>query len=357
MKYLSQTFAYFKKSGWLPLVAMLVPSIAACFLSTPYWETAFVAGFDYNPYISASATFTILFGDSWRHIWPVVVVAVLQVFGSALAMSCIDRHFRTGKLSLRSPWRMMNNSVFPIAIGVAIMSAISVILRFLLFGLVMLVQVVCNSAGFPTGVALSVISVIAVAMFFLHVLIITPVLFWAPIMFVYGYRFRDAAAYSFKMVSGKKVFGGLLLPMLFCAGLQLLMGLLQPHVAIVTVVGFFVFLFTNMYTATYVMLAFYGISELGRRDLKPYDPLPVIKKAEPAPKLSSQSGKEESEKPKKKPQANKKPQAKRPSAKTKTSNRKTPLEVDASKQSNGADVTTAAQENDGIGSEGDADVV
>ncbi|MDE6401652.1 MAG: hypothetical protein K2L54_03465, partial [Clostridiales bacterium] len=121
MKYLGQTFAYLKKNFWLPVVAMLIPSIVACFLSTPYWEVSFVAAFDYAPYLPASKTFRILFGDSWQYLWPVVVVAIVQVFGSALVMSAIDRHFRTGRLSLRDPVLMINNSVAPIAMGVAVM--------------------------------------------------------------------------------------------------------------------------------------------------------------------------------------------------------------------------------------------
>lgn len=253
------------------MLGMLVPSIATCFLSTPYWEVAFVAEYDGNPYISAGATFHLLFGDSWQYMWPVVLIAVLQIFGAALVMSAIDRHFRTGRLSLRSPWSMVNNSIFPIALGIIVMSIISIVWRFLLFGLVMLVQVFFEALGIPAGGAVAVISVLAVGQFLLHVAIVTPVLFWAPIMFIYGYRFRDAAATSFKLLEGKRLSGGLLLPMTLCAGLQLLMGFLQAHSAISITVGFCVSLFTNAYTVAYVMLTFYGISDMKRRDIKPYE--------------------------------------------------------------------------------------
>lgn len=249
---------------------MIVPSIAACFLSTPYWEVAFVAGFDYLPYRSASQTFRLLFGDSWQYLWPVIVVAVLQVIAAALVMSATDKHFRTGKLSLRSPWRLINNSVYPIAVGVVIMSVASVILRFLLFGLVSLVQATAGAMALSSGAALATISVVAVAMFVFHVLLITPMLYWAPIMFIYGYKFRDAAALSFKLISGKRLFAGLLMPMLICAGLQLLIGFLQAHAAVRCAVGFFVFLFTNVYVTAYTMVTFYSVSDLDRRDIKPY---------------------------------------------------------------------------------------
>ena len=278
-----QTFSYLKKIWWMPLVVMIIPSVVACLLSTPYWEVAFVAAFDYQPYLSASQTFHLMFGDSWQYLWPVVVVAVLQVCGTALIMSAVSRHFRTGKMSLRSLWSMINNSIFPIAVGVAIMSAMSIIWRFLLFGLVTLVQVIAQAASFPTGAALAIIAAVAVAMFVLHVIIITPMLFWAPIMFLYGYRFRDAAAMSFKIIAGRKLFIDLILPMLFCVGIQLLIGFLHLHVVIACVVGCITFLFTNIYASVFTMVTFYNISELERRDIKPYQNIPLPKPIKSVP--------------------------------------------------------------------------
>lgn len=272
-----------KKSWWLAVVVMIIPSIVACILSTPYWEVSFVAAFDYQPYLPASQTFHLMFGDSWQYLWPVIVVAILQVCGASLMMSVVVRHFRTGKLTLRSPWSMINNSIFPIAIGVIVMSVMSIVWRFLLFGLVMLVQVIAHAASLPTGAALAIIAAVAVGMFILHVIIITPILFWAPIMFIYGYRFRDAAAMSFKLISGKKLYFQLQLPMLFCVGVQLLVGFLQLHIAIACAIGCVTFLFTNSYAILFTMVTFYDISELDRRDLKPYHNVPLPKPVKPEP--------------------------------------------------------------------------
>lgn len=306
------TFSYLKKHFLLPIVAMLVPAVAACFLYTPYWEMSFVAGFDFQPYRSVGATFEILFSDSWQYVWPVLVVSILQVFGAAIIMSALDRHFRTGSLSLKSPVRLINISVFPIAIGVVVMSVTAIILRFLLFGLVSLVQVILGAMSAAPGAALALIAAIAIGLFILHTLIIIPMLMWAPIMFIYGYKFRDAAALSFKLISGKKLFWSLFLPMLICAGLQLLMGFLQVHVAIGCAVSFVVFLFTNVYVTVFTMIAFYEISCLDRRDIDPYKNLPlphVAPKAEPTVE-------QKSEPHTKKPQEQKK--SKKSSAKSKT---------------------------------------
>ncbi|MDE7164641.1 MAG: hypothetical protein K2O04_04375 [Clostridiales bacterium] len=269
------TFSYLKKHFLLPIVAMLVPAVAACFLYTPYWEMSFVAGFDFQPYRSTGETFIILFSDSWQYVWPVIVVSVLQVFGAAIIMSALDRHFRTGSLSLKSPVRLINISVFPIAIGVVVMSVTAIILRMLMFGLVSLVQVILGAMSAAPGAALAVIAALAIGLFILHTIVIIPMLMWAPIMFIYGYKFRDAAALSFKLISGKKLFWGLFLPMLICAGLQLLMGFLQVHAAIAYLVNFVVFLFTNAYVTVFTMIAFYDISDLDRRDIEPYKNLPL----------------------------------------------------------------------------------
>lgn len=295
MKYVGQTFEYLKKNILTVLIAFVMPSAVACFLSTPYWEVAFVTDFVDTPYISVSETFRLMFGDSWQYLWPVVVVAVVQVFGAALLMSVMDRHFRTGRSAVRPVWALINNSIFPIAIGVALMCALSIAWRFVLFGIVMLIQTSAEAMSFAPGAATAVIAAVAVVAFFIHVLMITPMLFWAPMMFIYGYKFRDAAAASYKMLSGQKVFLGLMLPMAICAGIQMLVGFLEVHIAIAITVNFFVFLFTNSYSAAYVMLSFYGISELERRDVRRY--APIVLPRVPEQKPENKEKQEKSEKP------------------------------------------------------------
>ncbi len=272
MKYLAQTFSYLKKNCWLPMLVMLVPAIASCFLYTPFWEVSFVASYDLGAYprMPISRIFIIIFGDSWRYLWPMVITSGLQVVAASLVMSAIDRHFRSGKLSLRSPWRLINNSVFPMTIGVIVMCVVSVVWRFVLFGLVVLVQVIADAAGFNAGVTLTIISLMAAVLFVLHVLMITPMLYWAPVMFMYGYKFRDAAGLSFKLLSGKKVFSGLLIPLLICAGIQLLIGFLNVHTVVACVCNGIIFFIINVYITVYVILTFYRISDLDRRDVLPY---------------------------------------------------------------------------------------
>lgn len=332
VKFIGRTFAYLKKSFWLLAAVIAVPSVAACFLSTPYWEVSFVAAID-NPLMRVSDTFALIFGDSWHYLWPVIVVSAVQIFASAFAMSAIDRHFRTGRLSLRSPWRLVNNSVFPMFLGVLIMCVISVVLRFVLFGLVTLVQAIAGAAGMISGATLTIIAAIAVGLFVVHVIAITPMLYLTPIMFIYGYKFRDAAGMSFKLIAGKKIFVGLLLPLTLCAGIQLLVGFIGVHSSITIACNFIVFLVTNVYVIAYVAVTFYEISGLERRDVKPYAgfvlPKPVAPASEQKPnesaaanvagddadekrtaekkpkKQSEQKRKTQSEKPAKKPQSEK----------------------------------------------------
>lgn len=288
MNYWAQTFAYLKKHLWLPLVVMLIPAIAACLLSTPYYEVSFVAAFDYDPYRSIGETFAIIFGDSWRHGWRVIVISALQVPASSLLISAVDRHFRTGLLSLKTPARLLNYSVFPIFVSFAVMCLVSIVERFVLFGLVMLVQVIFKAASFGSVAGIAVISAIAVGLFFAHILIITPMLYWAPVMFVYGYRFRDAAAASFKLLTRQKVQRGIFFPLVICAGLQLLVGFLQVHPAISCTVNFVVFLFTNVYLCVYVILSFYKICKLERRDVLPYENLSLPMPAPASDKVADE---------------------------------------------------------------------
>lgn len=295
MKYLKKTFSYLKKNFWLPVAVMIAPAVVACFLSTPYWEVSFVSAFDMSN-MSVKATGHIMFGDSWQFIWPVVVIAVFQIAGTTLIMSAVDKHFKTGKLSLRMPLRLINNTVFPITAGVVVMCAFSILWRLAEFGLTSLAQVVCGAFDFVPQATVAVIGILVVVLFFFHVLITTPMLFWAPTMFIYGYGFRDAAATSFKMISGKKVFRGLFVPLSVCAAVQMLVGFLNPYYAVACVVNFIVFLATNVFVPVYVMVSFYEISGLDRRDVKPYEniPLPPVELKKPSgakPKTEKKSDK------------------------------------------------------------------
>lgn len=270
---------------------MAVPSVAACFLSTPYWEVSFVTGYGFDPFISFGELFGMVFDDYWKYVWPVVLISALQIVASSLIMSAIDRHFRTGKMSLKSPFRLMNMSIVPILLGVLVMCAVGIVWRFVLYGLVSLAQTISAAASFSSTATLVIITVIALVLFYLHVMIIVPMLYWAPLMFVYGYGLRDAASYSFKMIGGKKVFAGLVIPMFLCAGIQLLTGFLGAHVAVANVVDFVVYLFTNTYVTVYVIVSFYNISELDRRDVVIYTPI-LQEPVKPADKTEKTKAKE-----------------------------------------------------------------
>ncbi len=290
MKYLKKTFSYLKKNFWLPVTVMILPAVVACFLSTPYWEVSFVSAYDMTK-LSVRSTWHIMFGDSWQYIWPVVVISICQIAGTTLIMSTVDKHFKTGKLSLRMPFRLINNTVFPITAGVVVMCVFSILWRFIEFGLTSLTLVLCDAFGFAPQATVAVIGLLAAVLFFFHVLITTPILFWAPTMFIYGYGFRDAAATSFKMISGQKVFRGLFVPLAVCAAVQLTAGFLNPYYAVSCVVDFFVFLATNVYVPVYVMITFYEISGLDRRDLKPYENIPLPATVTAAAKRKAGDGK------------------------------------------------------------------
>lgn len=298
MRYSAQTFAYLKRNFWLPILVMAVPSVAACFLLYPYSEVAFITLFDYDPFLSASKTFAILFGGSWHIVWKLFLVCGLQILAVSLLVSAVDRHFRTGKLSLDTPARLWNYSLFPVILSLLIVFAAAIAERFILLGLVMLVQVIFMSAHFGAVAALVVIAVIAVALFVFHVIITAPMLYWAPLMFVYGYRLRDAAASSFKILSGQKAGRGIVIPLCICAAIQVVTGFFNPYAAVTYAVNFILFLFTDTYVTVYVILSFYNICKLERRDVLPYEniPLPMPKKDKKSSKAANATSAERADK-------------------------------------------------------------
>lgn len=270
MKYFSATIQYLKKHLWAATIILIIPSVFACVFALPFNEVAFIAEFDYRPF---GQTFKLIFDESWRNFWPVIVVTFLQIVCCSFLISVTDRHLRTGTLFLKSPMRMINYSIFPVTVSVILMCAVSVLFRLILLGMVSLVQAIGVTTGLPIAAATVIISIIAFLLFAAHVIATLPMIYWPPIMFLYGYRFRDAAAASFKMISGRssKLFVGLFIPMLIGAIIQTIVAFCNLPVWAAAIIGFFVFLIVNGYTTVYAVVSFYELGDLERRDFKPYE--------------------------------------------------------------------------------------
>lgn len=273
MGYIGKTFKYLKKSGWLIALIMLVPSIVAGLLSTPFWELTFVPTIMNQPNgHRAIALFFVLFGDSWKNAWPVIVITTVSILFFSFAFAVISRHFRTGRLSVSRPFKSINLFLAPVSINVLIISLLSIAWRFVVYGIMSLVRVICFSLYASSTTVYILLVFFALVLFVVHIFMLAPMLTWAPLMTEFGYSFRDAASASFRMLgkNAGKLFIGLLLPLLIPLLATVLLEIFAVAEWIKIIVFCVIYLLIYTYICAYIMVATFDVYQLERRDVPKY---------------------------------------------------------------------------------------
>lgn len=269
MKNVKRTAEYLFRAWWFVLPLVLIPSVASGLLSTPFWEVSFLTSADVFG-MSAKKLFLCLFGDSWESAWPVLIISAVSVLFYSLAIAVVERHFRVGKLSLDHPFKSINTCIWPLAICFIIISLISILWRFVVFGVMALLNLICMESGATKAAAFSVMCIFALILFFVHVLIIMPMLFWAPIMIEYGYGLRDAASSSYRLLSGKFISTYLqfILPIIIFLPITMVLQWLELPRYVYMLVWSAFFILINSYAISYIMTTAFDLLELDRRDVK-----------------------------------------------------------------------------------------
>ena len=96
-------------------------------------------------------------------------------------------------------------------------------------------------------------------------------MYWTPMMVIYGFSFRDAAAASIRLLDGN-MFGilcGLILPFVIVAVLQNAFCFI-PNAVVLIVLAVLLYLFLIMYVMSFIMVSMFGLSKMERRDEKSF---------------------------------------------------------------------------------------
>lgn len=271
MKYFLNAVAYLKKAWWYLILLVLVPSIVAGILSTPFWEVSFLMERGIV-HLTSKELFMLLFGDSWQNAWPVIVIAVVQIIFFSLAVSLTERHFRVGKMSFNHPFRSINNCIWPVALTTGILSVVSILWRFVVYGVTVLISFLGMVMNAPAEMVFVFMCVFALALFVVHLMIITLIVFWPIVMIEYGYGLRDSVVYVFRALNRKfwKIFLSLLLPVIvFIPVVMVLIWLRLPFYGYCIIWSVF-FLALNVYSLAFIMTNSFDLLELERRDIQKF---------------------------------------------------------------------------------------
>ena len=202
----------------------------------------------------------------------ILIEIILLIASVSYTMGIVEKHFKTGKLSLRAPFTAINNCILPIALILGMVVLAYFVYRLLLFCvLTLLIKIFGVTLGAWVSVIIWIIGFVG---FIMLVVLLKPVMLTATTMLVYGYLFKDALGVAIKMSENAHRFEtdfALVLPFMIKMFLGTLLAVLNvPFIACV-IINTVAISFLLQYVIVYLMITMYDLAGLERRDMLKFD--------------------------------------------------------------------------------------
>lgn len=259
----------FRAFGVLALVCLPAAVVLGIF-TKPMGSLSYLAAYSQTAVRGFPDMFWLIFNRyATKYVYPLVLILSSLVFCTSLCLSIIEKHFRVGKLLLVSPLKQINIYFLPVALSFILLSLILALYGMVQTGVLTLLHGLISGWGYPSVLNLILAAVISLALFVLFVLAACSTMYWAPMMVIYGFSFRDAAASSLRLIDGKtgRILAGLLFPFLLVAVLESVFSFI-PNKYVCAALGVAEYLFLIMYVIAYIMVSMFDLSGMERRDEK-----------------------------------------------------------------------------------------
>ncbi len=278
MKYVKETVSYMLSNFWrflLLFTMALVPAAIVAFFMEPQGFGLIISVDKIRAINDFTDIFFLVFSRKLitKHLYVLPIAIILISLSMSYTVGMVDRHFRTGRLSLRNPLSLMNNCFLSILATMLILVCIYLIFKFLLVCVVSLLTLVLGS--FKVGEIIIVVlsCIISIVGFCFLLIFVRPIMFTSPNMLVYGYSFKDAFGATLKMGKQADKFQlnvALILPFIVYILIGAVMTIFTINFWIEAVVHTIIIALLMNYITTYIMSAMFDLSGIERRDRKKY---------------------------------------------------------------------------------------
>ncbi len=274
MKYIKKTIIYLFGNFWRVFLTLIPISLLCAFFVKPLTSVTSLY------YITAeefrdpkNLIETLDFGGEWYYIFIYMGIVLLLSAFLSYAYITIYRHMRTGKISIRTPFRYINGGFIPFCKIMICISLYIFLMQLIISGVLVLLNSVFMSLNFPYWVFRIIAYVlIIVLILFSNYMLKTPLMMIFH-MYVYGYGLMEAWSANGKLLDKKVVaimFFATLLPILVIILLNFLCIITSIvywlEIMVRTIVYFFVF----AYYIALAIIVMFDLCEIERRDLPSY---------------------------------------------------------------------------------------
>ncbi|MDR0426536.1 MAG: hypothetical protein LBH24_05115 [Clostridiales bacterium] len=273
MLYIRMTLKYCVKNFPRLILAAAPLVVAAAFLLNPV--NVFVYGERFAPEGL----------DGFRHIffwlfrreivgrWYQYAIAfVLHFLTCCFLIAIVEKDFKVGRLSVRSPFYSINNTFPPVFKTYLVVFVAVLLFKSLLMCVLTLFSTIFLSAGMSLFYSDVILAAAAFLLCFFFVILLRTVFLTVGTMLLYGYGFRESYGVTLKFCVKKKGFyvaASLALPLLTQFALDYLMALTGAPDIVYYFVDALLLGLGTIYVCVTVMTAVYDITGIERRDMRP----------------------------------------------------------------------------------------
>jgi hypothetical protein len=253
----------------------IVPAIIIAFFMQPKGFGILFTVEDLSRVEYFSDIFFLAFNKNLFLQYPYMIVVGLGVILTCVCytMGMLERHFKTGKLSLRRPFSMMNNAFIPALIVLSLLFAVYMVFKLLIVCVLTLHVLIFSSLNMSYFAMTIIIGIIGIVGFVFALKICCPIMLSGATMLIYGYTFKDAIGVTVKMgekQSVKEINLALLLPFVIYMLIRALGVALGINEIIAEIILSVVTAFLLQYVITLMFVVFFDLTGIERRDLKKY---------------------------------------------------------------------------------------
>lgn len=275
MKYVKMTLEYLYKNFLRMFSVAIVPAIIIAFFMQPKGFGILFTVEDLSRVEYFLDIFFLAFNKNLFLQYPYMIVVGLGVILTCICytMGMLERHFKTGKLSLRRPFSMMNNAFIPALIVLSLLFAVYMVFKLLIVCVLTLHVLIFSSLNMSYFAMTIIIGIIGIVGFVFVLKICCPIMLSGATMLIYGYTFKDAIGVTVKMdekQSVKEINLALLLPFVIYMLIRVLGVALGINEIIAGIILSVVTAFLFQYVITLMFVVFFDLTGIERRDLKKY---------------------------------------------------------------------------------------
>jgi len=273
MKFIKESLSYIKRALLRAVIFAALPAVVLGYFLKPVNLFGFLPLYykgRVDGFFDIIKMFFVESGIKTLFVFLLLFVLLLIYFSISLGM--IEKHLRTGKLSTRRLIADLNNNIISTMISFVLFAAVYIVILLLLSVVMTLMHKIVSDGPIPNVmdcIYATILSFLALGLFTRGVM---GILFWGPVMQIYGYSFTDSIIETSHIINGKSfpIFLGIFLPIFFASLIQILLFYIPfsgtAETVINQVINSIVFLGLLIYIPSFIMNTLFEVTDLERRD-------------------------------------------------------------------------------------------